>query len=344
MSDTLQVKRLWLAIEEDPMTGLRNFLALIGDLQGPATMDKLTVAGFDIRGLGTINRDFGCEEGDRIIMEVAECLTKATASLNVPGSRVYRLGGDEFCSLLPDVPHADNLIETLRSRGSLSRVRYAVVTASCRGKQLEDVFLEIWPLLIDSLQSQAGARGAQMKRLARLLVERVHETVEMLKVSRRLAYTDDISGLPNQRAARHLIMECLSKNGGCPLSLLFVDGDNLRTYNDNLGYSAGNEMIRRLGNIISAETAPGEIVARWLSGDEFMIIMPNCCKKEALDKATAICRAVESQSAKWVYPVTISVGVAAAPDDGTDIETLIAKVEEANAQAKRLGKNRVCGA
>lgn len=346
MSNGSRLAKPWLSVGEDPMTGLPNLLALIGDLKGPATADRLAVAGFDVKSLGTINREFGREEGDRIILEVADSLVRATAALNIAGSRVYRLGGDEFCAVLPGLSHADSLIDELRSRGTLSRVRHTVVTCPCEGREMEEVFLEVWPLLIDSLQSQAGARGTQMKRLARLLVDRVRETVEQLKLSRRLAYTDDISGLPNQRAARHVIRGCLAKRGDKeePLGLLFVDGDNLRTYNDNLGYSAGNEMIRRLGNTISAATAPGELVARWLSGDEFMIILPSSGKKDALDKAGAICRCVEAQSRCWIYPVTISIGVASAPEDGSDMETLIGKAEEANARAKRLGKNRVCGA
>jgi diguanylate cyclase (GGDEF)-like protein len=328
------------------MTGLPNLLSLIDDLQGPSTTDRLAVAGFDVKGLGRVNADFGRKEGDRILKEVAASIVKATSALNIAGSRVYRLGGDEFCTVLPGLSHADSLIEALKADGTLSRVRYAVVTCYCRGKRLENVFLEIWPLLVDSLQSQAGARGAQMKTLIRLLVERVRETVEMLKVSRRLAYTDDVSGLPNQRAAKHFIREYLSKREETegPLGILFADGDNLRTYNDNLGYAGGNEMIRKLGGTISAATAPGELVARWLSGDEFMIILPGCGKKQALDKAGAICRAVEAQSAHWPYPVTVSIGVASSDEDGKDLEVLISKIEKANAKAKKLGKNQVCGA
>ncbi|HHX27863.1 MAG: diguanylate cyclase domain-containing protein [Bacillota bacterium] len=346
MGDKPRISMIWPAVGEDPMTGLPNLLALITDLQGPSKTDRLTIAGFDVKRLAMINREFGHDEGDRLILDIAESLVKATAALNIEGGRVYRLGGDEFCVLLPGLSHADDLIEDLRARRTLAKVRYAVVTCSCRDKDLEEAFLEVWPLLIDALESQAGARGTQMKRLARVLVDGVRETVELLKASRRLAYTDDISGLPNQRAARHLIREYLAKRMDTegPLGLLFADGDNLKIYNDNLGYSGGNEMIRRLGYLISSETSPGELVARWLSGDEFMIILPGVGKKEALDRASNICRAVESQTAQWVYPVTISVGVASAPEDGRDLETLVTKLEEANARAKKMGKNCACGA
>ncbi len=345
MGDKPRISRIWPAVGEDPLTGLPNLLALITDLQGPSKTDRLAVAGFDVKRIDMINREFGHDEGDRLIKEIADSLVKATARLNVEGSRVYRLGGDEFCVLLPGLPHADELIDDLRARGTLAKVNHAVVSCSCRNKDLEEAFLDVWPLLIDALESQAGARGTQMKRLVRVLVNRVRETIELLKASRRLAYTDDVSGLPNQRAARHLIGEYLAKRMDTegPLGLLFADGDNLKVYNDNLGYAAGDEMIRRLGNVIASETSPGELVARWLSGDEFMIILPGAGKKEALDRAVSICKAVEVQTAQWVYPVTISVGVVSAPEDGTDLETLITKVEKATARAKKLGKNRACG-
>lgn len=329
---------------EDPVTGLPNLLALITDLQGPPKTDRLAIAGFDVRNVESINREFGQAEGDRVIQVIADTLVKATADLGIEGSQVYRIGGDQFCVLLPGLSHADDLVEYLRMKGMLGKVRHAVVACSCVNKDLEDAFLEVWPLLIDALESQAGARGTQMKRLARVLVGKVRETIELLKVSRKLAYTDDISGLPNQRAARHLIGEYLAKRMDTegPLGLLFADGDNLKVYNDNLGYAGGNEMIRRLGNLISSETSPGELVARWLSGDEFMIILPGAGKKEAMERAQSICRAVEAQTAQWVYPVTISVGVVSAPEDGTDLETLITKLEKANARAKKFGKNRAC--
>lgn len=344
MIDAPRMSRIWPAVGEDPLTGLPNLLALITDLQGPPKSDRLAIAGFDLKRLDYINREFGRPEGDRLIKEVAEALVRATAELNIEGSRVYRLGGDEFCVLLPGLTQADELIEYLREKGILSKVRHTVVSCSCVNKDLEEAFLDVWPLLIDALTSQAGARGTQMKRLTRVLVERIRETIELLKTSQKMAYTDDISGLPNQRAARHLIGDYLAKRMDTegPLGLLFADGDNLKVYNDNLGYEAGNEMIRRLGNIIAAETSPGELVARWLSGDEFMIILPGVGKEEAMERAERICRRVEAQTTQWVYPVTISVGVVSAPEDGTDLETLIAKLEKANARAKKLGKNRAC--
>ena len=67
-----------------------------------------------MKGLGRVNADFGRKEGDRILKEVAASIVKATSALNIAGSRVYRLGGDEFCTVLPGLSHADSLIEALR--------------------------------------------------------------------------------------------------------------------------------------------------------------------------------------------------------------------------------------
>ena len=123
-----------------------------------------------------------------------------------------------------------------------------------------------------------------------------------------------------------------------------MDGDNLRQYNDELGYKAGNEMIRRLGASISGAAAPEDTVTRWLSGDEFMISLPGTDRKRAVEKANSICAAVKKKSARWPFPVTVSIGVVTCPEDGFDIELLLAKVEKANNSAKKMGKNQVCDA
>lgn len=194
----------------------------------------------------------------------------------------------------------------------------------------------------EGLQLQRSRRPDPMRHLASRLVEQIRETVEHLKASRRMAYTDDVSGLPNHRAARYLIAQNLTNVENPVLSLLFVDGDDLKKYNENLGYQAGNEMIRKLGAILSGATLPGELVARWLSGDEFMVVLPGYSKEEALEKAKALCASVREESACWTYPITVSIGVATYPDDADSVDALVAAAEEANALAKCEGKNRVC--
>lgn len=335
----------WLAADEDPLTGLPNLLALISDLPGKTGDSGGVAVGFDIRGLGAMNQERGRDAGDRALVSFARCLVRAASSLGPERLSLYRLGGDEFCAIIRgDAGDAARLLQALSASGGAPPFKHSVVELSPESGSSSEAFIDIWLPLEHGLQTRAGSQEDPLRHVARRLVEQVKETLEQLKASRRMAHTDDVSGLPNQRAARYIMREHLAryKETGRKLSLLFVDGDNLRKYNDNLGYGPGNEMIRRLGSVLSGATLPGELVARWLSGDEFMVILPGYGKKEAIDKAESLCKSVREESESWIYPTTVSVGVATFPDDDDDLESLLSKVEEANSKAKALGRDRVC--
>lgn len=337
----------WLTVGEDPLTGLPNLLAFISDLPGSPCESRGVAVGFDLTGLRKINEEEGQDAGDRVLVDFAQSLTKAASHLGFDRIDLYRLGSDEFCAIVRGSKEdACGLAESMGRDASTPAFRYSMAEFSTESTSWEEAFFEIWAPLQKELRNQRGVQKDPMRQVAHRLVEQVRETVEQLKVVRRMAYTDDISGLPNQRAARFFIKECLaeSRDGAGKLSLLFVDGDNLRRYNDDLGYGPGNEMIRRLGAVLSGATLPNEMVARWLSGDEFMIVLPGYDKALALDKAQSVRSRVRKESLSWIYPVTVSIGVATYPDDANDLEGLLRKAEEANAKAKDLGKDRVCGA
>lgn len=290
--------------------------------------------------------------GDELIIRMSEALAEISTSPDFRSSRVYRVGGNEFCVVLPSGCDPEEYLKELdlnlrkSSHGrnfSPPKYTWALVRYGPDRTETPELLASIWVKLSQNKKTRHRPTRDLCKNIAERLFGYIEETVELLSDMGRLAYTDDVSGLPNSRAARYAIKQCLSKcelNGG-HLSLLFVDGDNLRLYNDNLGYSFGNEMIRKLGAILSAETSPGDLVTRWLSGDEFMIIKMGATKEEAIAKANEICSTVREQSVSWIYPVSVSIGVVTYPEDGRDSETLIKRVEEANLQAKRAGKNRV---
>ena len=133
---------------------------------------------------------------------------------------------------------------------------------------------------------------------------------------------------------------CLIKE---PFSILFIDGDNLKQYN-TLSYQRGNLMIRDLGRLIADQLRRGDFLARWFSGDEFLVILPRADRAEALRVGERLRSKVEKTTRKWPFPITISVGVATYPIDGSTMEELLVKAEKANALAKKEGKNKVCEA
>ena len=327
------------------MTGLPNVFAFL--LEVPELMERTSgvVIVVDVKGLGEINRSRGEPAGDDVIRRTASHLKEITCRAN-PQGQVYRIGGDEFVAVIPspsqpvlrapDDKPQDPLPENLQLADGIPahtfRLRYP--------SEVKDA-IEV--LDVASFRAQPDHLNSSV-RTSRILARRVRETIDLLREALELAYTDDISGLPNHRAAEYAIRRVLRQTTSdrCQLSLLLVDGDDLRIYNDNLGYQAGHELIRKLGAILAGETLPGEMVARWLSGDEFMIVLPGVKRTEAFRRAQELCDSVARATSHWVYPVTVSVGVASFPDDATDEEELIRKVEEANSMAKREGKNRAC--
>lgn len=305
-----------------------------------------TIMVVDVKGLGEVNLACGESKGDEVVRRVASHLKDITYRAS-PEGQVYRIGGDEFVAVIPSSPLRPNspptpeypkhtVADPIQLTDGISAWTFRLNYPSDVKDVIEVLDVAAYRLQPDSSYSP--------HRATKTLSRRIRETIDLLREALELAYTDDISGLPNHRAAEHAIRRALrcQTPENRPLSLLLVDGDHLRVYNENLGYQAGHELIRKLGSILAGETLPGETVARWLSGDEFMIVLPGVRRAEAFRRAQKLCESVAKATTQWVYPVTISVGVASFPEDADNEEELMRKVEEANSRAKREGKNRAC--
>lgn len=193
-------------------------------------------------------------------------------------------------------------------------------------------------------KSAPNWRG-EVQRLLSALANHVAEGYLLLDQAQNLALSDDVSGLPNHRAAQTVLgekFEHFSKEQA-PFSILFIDGDNLRQYND-ISYQKGNSMIKNLGEILASQLRRGDFLARWFSGDEFLVVLPGADRCEAFQVGERLRVLVEATTKSWLFPITISVGMASFPEDGNTLEDLLRKAEEANALAKRAGKNLVCEA
>jgi diguanylate cyclase (GGDEF)-like protein len=174
------------------------------------------------------------------------------------------------------------------------------------------------------------------------LAEANQDLARRLEIAETLARHDDISGLPNHRAGVTILERTLIRHrrDQQPFAVLFIDGDNLKRYNE-LGYDAGNRMIARLARTLADHLRPTDSIARWLSGDEFLVVLPGADGTGAEAAAERLRAAVEVEFTGAAIPVTVSIGVARFPDDGHTPRTLIDRAVASNALAKRAGKNRV---
>ncbi len=130
-----------------------------------------------------------------------------------------------------------------------------------------------------------------------------------------------------------------------PVSLIFADLDYLRSVNNTFGHQAGDAAIVAIASIFQAHAGKTGIPARF-GGEEFVLLLPGADIHEAAYLAERIREAVEQAripvEGDRVLSITMSLGVASCPDDGTTPESLVKAADEAVYAAKSGGRNRVC--
>lgn len=157
-----------------------------------------------------------------------------------------------------------------------------------------------------------------------------------------LAVTDELTLVYNYRflkAALSREVERASRYGQV-FSILMLDVDHLKRFNNKHGHLQGSELLRRLAGILSRSSRAIDLVAKY-GGDEFLIILPQTRTDGAQAMASRICRAVAEHEFAFCRPgdITISIGVASFPQHGATMEALLAAADEALFQAKRSGRN-----
>jgi diguanylate cyclase (GGDEF)-like protein len=177
----------------------------------------------------------------------------------------------------------------------------------------------------------------------RLLVERI------ITLS-SLGMEDQLTGLPNRRSFdNRLEMEWVrAMRENVSLSVLMIDVDQFKTYNDTYGHQQGDVALQAVAKTVSLPIKRGtDFAARW-GGEEFVVLLPHTNTEGASYVAERIRSQVENRDIPSldggpVKKVTVSIGVSALiPTPNTSIEILIAHADTALYQAKKTGRNRVC--
>lgn len=152
-----------------------------------------------------------------------------------------------------------------------------------------------------------------------------------------LATTDGLTGLKNHRTFQDRLTEGL--NGEVfPVSLLLLDVDKFKTFNDEFGHQAGDEVLIGVGRVLESVAHRDEFVARY-GGEEFVIILPGQDAAAAIASAERFRQAIESE--EWSYrAVTASFGASTATDSNCDKTTLISQADQALYASKHRGRNR----
>jgi len=190
------------------------------------------------------------------------------------------------------------------------------------------------------LEAQLSERGKEISAATEQLAQMGNQLDA-------LTLRDPLTGLYTHRAFQERLREEVARANrySKPMSLLIADIDQFASVNYDLGYQAGDEILRKISVILQEDESPdrvrsSDIVARY-SGEEFVLLLPETAKPGALTKAARLRDAVAVSSFPGNRKLTLSIGVACLPEDAADPEGLLTAAEAALRGAKRGGPGRI---
>ncbi len=222
------------------------------------------------------------------------------------------------------------------------------------------LFLTTGPLLFFARLRRLKARERKLvilveKRTAQLaeandrLQEQSHALADANERLQGLSYLDGLTGIANRRRFDEVLDAewRRARRAGLPLSLLMIDIDHFKAYNDTYGHHAGDDCLRRVAHALSAALVrAGDFLGRY-GGEEFVAILPGAEADQALRTAEdlrtrVVGLGIEHASSSAGSTVSISVGAACVrPGEGESAASLQAAADKALYRAKREGRNRV---
>lgn len=284
-------------------------------------------------------------QGTAMLLDAAECELALTGSfagralvVRRTAEGVLRLEGDSGDAL----PAATEQLPRRWGRGGQS----ASLTV-----QVTDQGVAIGALTVRSRLGEVGAFDSDDLRVLRGLVSHVSaalvnghladELRQQVRENQFQALHDALTGLPNRVLFDRSVTTALT--GDAPIMVLLMDLDGFKDINDTLGHAAGDQLLREIAQRLLVSAPEAQIVAR-LGGDEFALLLRGACRDEAREFALLLRDALLQPMAMHGITLTVdvSVGIAFAPEHGSDIHSLLRHADVAMYSAKLARSHVEC--
>ncbi len=180
--------------------------------------------------------------------------------------------------------------------------------------------------------------------------ERILEVQQQLVAAREAlrmqAIRDPLTGLFNRRYMGEALERELrrAEHGGQPLTMIMLDVDHFKRFNDTSGHQAGDDLLVHIGSLLQARTRREDIACRY-GGEEFLLILPGAPLEAALRRAEELRHTIRQTTIEHqgrpLGGISVSAGVSSFPDHGTTADELLRAADTALYRAKELGRDRV---
>jgi len=177
-------------------------------------------------------------------------------------------------------------------------------------------------------------------------IELALANVKLRMTLRDQAIREPLTGLYNRRYMEEGLDQAIyrAKRHSQPLTVVMIDVDHFKRFNDSFGHEAGDILLRELGRLLKVRVRREDIACRF-GGEEFTLILPECSIANATDRMKKLALEVKAlklhHDGRALGPVTLSVGVAVFPEHGQTPELLLRRADEALYQAKLQGRDQI---
>ena len=269
-------------------------------------------------------------------MHSPKSLPPPDSSMAAPGSLIYRIARKSRPVMISDIS------KELRQPGRHNPASWILCPITLHGTILGVAHF-----------IRSASRPFTKTELGRItsLIPQVaiaYESVNIRLMMHRyqdMAITDGLTGLLNHRRAHEILRQEIkrAKRYQRPLSILMLDVDSFKSFNDTFGHPQGDVLLCSIAKILKRSVRNVDFVGRY-GGEEFVVILPETIRSDAFILAERIREAIASEpfraGGQIIYK-TVSIGVASFPDDAEEPTELVQMADEALYRAKRAGKNCV---